>query len=590
MPLEITVRERDAAEGGEPRPTAWRPYLEIRLDQGGNLRQTTSDGRIDDDTDLAGGGGAAIRRALVEKHVVVGRVPGTGVFLDHHTVSRRHAELFCDPFGRHWVRDLGSTNGTYVNGELITERVLQPADEIGIGDFTLTFLLEAAPEASRPRARVHAEDDGPTWVRTLRDAEPPRVSAEHLHTVMQLSRTLITIEDPRERMAALVRLMVRREIHGKMAVALRLQGDTQVPLTQALQTGGEPMDEVPDLSRRVLRALRETHEPVLAGNVIDTRSTLQSAGLTVSREVMAQWVVACPLLPTRSPSGEIDAIYVVLPPECGSPEWLRLIQLATEVYAQSEAAWAARRHAEAHAAIERELDTARQIQEALLPKKLDFPGLRAAVGFEPCKWVGGDYVDAVPMPDGRVLFAVADVCGKGLQAALITSSLRTIVRATADGRALSAIMERVNEHFCEWLPEHSFVTMVAVAIDPATGELECVNAGHPPALIAGEGGRLRALRSELNPALGMAPAKMFAERSRLARDEVLALYTDGITEARDPSREMFGQVRLAELFAALRAPSLDLGAIAAGLGRAIDEFRGAGLPEDDRAFLLARRG
>src|SRR6185369_11461397 len=163
--------------------------------------------------------------------------------------------------------------------------------------------------------------------------------------------------------------------------------------------------------------LRQTRgEPVLAGNLVNNPSSGASVDLTMSRDVMALWVVACLLRAPRPDSDELDALYVTLPPECGSVEWLSLIQLATEVYAQSELAWTARKHAEANFAIERELETARQIQQGLVPKKLDFARLDVTVGFEPCKWVGGDYVDAMLMPDGRILLAVADVCGKGLQA------------------------------------------------------------------------------------------------------------------------------------------------------------------------------
>jgi sigma-B regulation protein RsbU (phosphoserine phosphatase) len=71
----------------------WRVSLEIRLNDG-----PTS------------------RRVLTESHLVIGRVPGVQILLDHHTVSRRHAEMYCDPFGRWWIRDLDSTNGTLVNG------------------------------------------------------------------------------------------------------------------------------------------------------------------------------------------------------------------------------------------------------------------------------------------------------------------------------------------------------------------------------------------------------------------------------------------------------------------------------------------
>src|ERR1700722_17686216 len=89
--------------------------------------------------------------AFLEMHLAgeptTRRVPGVGLLLDHHTVSRRHAEMVCDPFGRWWIRDLGSTNGTTLGGDPIAgERVLSPGDTIGIGDYALVFSIESAAE------------------------------------------------------------------------------------------------------------------------------------------------------------------------------------------------------------------------------------------------------------------------------------------------------------------------------------------------------------------------------------------------------------------------------------------------------------
>lgn len=568
-PIRVTEGQEKASEviSLDPVGAAWKGYLEIRLN-----------------------GGTMSRRLLSEPHLVIGRIPGVQILLDHHTVSRRHAEMFCDPFGRWWIRDLASTNGTLVNDEPVTERVLQPSDKIAIGDFQLTFVVEPFTDGRGQRGAVPLEDDKPTAIRTLLDFDQPRISAEHLRTLMEFSRKLITVDDPRERLAELLKLMIRTELHGSLAVALRIRGAHSVMLTRPYRPGASPPDEQPYISRRVLQTLRETREPVLAGNLVNGPEG-GSVELTMSREVMQLWVVACPLGPARPDADELDVLYVTLPPECGSVEWLSLIQLAAEVYAQSEEAWKVRKHAQEHTAIERQLETARQIQRGLLPKKLDFAALDVSVGFEPCRWVGGDYVDTVPMADGRILLAVADVCGKGLQAALITSSLHTMVRATADGRSLTELMERVNSHFCDWLPAYSFVTMVVVAIDPATGEMECVNAGHPPVLIANDRGQLRHLQSAVNPALGMSPGPMESERARLEPGDVLAMYTDGLTEARNPSKEMLGQERLGEQLVAIRmaAGAEGLAVMATGITRMLDEFRGDQMPEDDRAFLLARR-
>jgi phosphoserine phosphatase RsbU/P len=547
----------------------WRVYLEIRLN-----------------------GGAASRRVLTESHLVIGRVPGVQLLLDHHTVSRRHAEMYGDPFGRWWIRDLESTNGTVVNGELVTEHPLQPGDRVSIGDFSIAFCLESTDQSRPSRGAITYEDDQPTALRLLVDFEPPRLAAEHLHTLLQFSQRLIAVESSEERIDALCQLMVRSDFHGTAAVVLRLQPDgTTTPLSQTYLPGPLISSEQPYISRRVLAKVRETNEPVISGNVSSRASSGISVELTMSREVMALWVVACPL---RVLGDALDVLYVTLPPDCGSPEWLQLFALAGEVHHQSEEAWTARRHAQVHAAIERELVTARQIQDALVPKKqkLDFRGLDVCVDFHPCKWVGGDYVDALPMPDGRVLFTVADVCGKGLQAALVTSSVHTMVRASVDVQpSLSALVERVNRHLCEWLPPHSFVTMVAVAIDPATGEIECVNAGHPPVLIVDREGDLRALQSAVNPALGMERLTMESERAVLEFGDMLAMFTDGLTELRNSSKEMLGLERLGEGFSHICAarPGEGSAEIAEALRRMLDEFGGDQLPEDDRAFLLAQR-
>ena len=557
----------DTPATSSPASSPWKGYLEIRLNNG-----------------------SVSRRVLSESHVVIGRVPGVQLLLDHHTVSRRHAEMFCDPFGRWWIRDLGSTNGTLVNDEPVTEKVLQPSDKIAIGDFMLAFFLEPKIETRSPRGAIALDDDKPTAIRTLMDFDPPRIAAEHLRNLMEFSRRLISVEDPQERLAQLCQLMIGKEFRGSLAVALRIRGGTPTMLSRPFRPSSHQTDGNPYISRRVLSKLLETREPVLAGNLASPGpGGPPSVELTMSRDVMALWVVACPL---AIQDDEMDVLYVTLPPDLGSVEWLSLIALAAEVFQQSESAWTARRHAQAHAAIERELDTARQIQRGLVPKKHDFPGFDVAIAFEPCKWVGGDYVDVVPMPDGRMLFAVADVCGKGIQAALVTSSVHTMVHATADGgSSLPEMMERVNKHLCEWLPPHSFVTMVAIAVDPVTGESECVNAGHPPPIAVSGSGALRFLQSAINPALGVAITTMESQRGMLATSDVLLLYTDGLTELRNMSKDMLGQERLGDGFLriCMNDGAKGVSAISTGLRQLLEAFRGDQLPEDDCAFLLVRR-
>lgn len=534
-------------------------------------------------------GGTPTRRRLAESHLVIGRVPGVQLQLEHHTVSRRHAEMFRDPFGRWWIRDLGSTNGTTIGSEPVQERVLSPGDRIALGDYTLLFGVEGDAGVPESTDLPPYDDDNPTVLRKLVDLEPPRIAANHLRTLLKFSRRLLDLEDPGARLDELCELIIGADFCADVAVVIRVKGNRFAERSRPhrpLRMGQPRIGARPYISRRVLDMLHETRQPVLATNAVDHRRDLAVEITSGGAEL---WIIACPFYVDRG-RDVMDVLYAQVPRGCATAEWLSLFALAGEVYQQSEAAWGARRHEQAHAAIERELCTARQIQRGLLPRRLVAPGLDVALGFDPCKWIGGDYVDVVHLPDGRVLFAVADVCGKGLQAALVGASLHTMVRATSDNSpTLSELVERVNRHLCGWLPSHSFVTMVAVMIDPANGALQCINAGHPPVMVVDRCGELRCLQDAQNPALGIAPVTMSVESDRMLPGDVLTMYTDGLTELRNAQREMLGQDRLGAELLDICAAHRTAGAVAEALTAFLEGFRGDDLPEDDRTFLVACR-
>ncbi len=543
----------------------------------------------DVELEFEGGKVERLPRAMLDQHATIGRTPGLSLTLDHDTVSRKHAEIFCDPFGRWWIRDLGSTNGTSVNGERVAERVLRPGDRVGIGDYRLRFQVGSLPEARMAGTSLEDTLDGtaaPSWMRTLRDIEPPQLSASHLSTLMSYSRRLLVLENSQERLDSLCELLVTDEFHALVALIVRISPGDPSRILAGPRRPAHVAEDPPYVSRTVLRQVIETQEAVLGTNLPQVNPGLE---LTISAEVSPLATIAVPI---HKEEAFTDVLYCNLPPHFGRSDWLALVALAAEVFSQSEMNWAARRHAQQHAAIERELETARLIQQALVDKNPFYPGLEIGIGFEPCRWVGGDYVDTVKLADGRILATVADVCGKGLQAALVTFSIHTMIRAMADyDRTVPQILERLNQHLCDYLPDDSFVTMVSIAIDPRTGVIEYVNAGHPPALVFDELGVCRALGSGENPALGLTPCSFSAQTDRISPGEALLLYTDGLTELKDGTGEMLGGDRLAANFAriykALRGGTIEqAGQQLTGM---LDAYRGDEFPEDDRAFLLARR-
>ncbi|HEX4719661.1 MAG TPA: PP2C family protein-serine/threonine phosphatase, partial [Thermoleophilaceae bacterium] len=200
---------------------------------------------------------------------------------------------------------------------------------------------------------------------------------------------------------------------------------------------------------------------------------------------------------------------------------------------------------------EQELEVARLIQQHFLPKELpDLPGWHVAAYYRPAREVGGDFYDVIPLSDGRVGFVVGDVTDKGVPAALVMSATRSVLRASAQ-RLIEpgVVLERVNEHLCPDMPEKMFVTCLYGVLDVATGRLRFANAGHDLPYVKTAGGVVE-LRARGMP-LGLMPGMAYEEKEIILEpgDSVL-LHSDGIVEAHDPERAMFGFPRLKETVAA----------------------------------------
>ena len=198
--------------------------------------------------------------------------------------------------------------------------------------------------------------------------------------------------------------------------------------------------------------------------------------------------------------------------------------------------------------LEGELHVAQLIQQNFLPKKLpDLPGWHVAAFYRPARAVGGDFYDFIELPDGLLGIVVGDVTDKGVPAALVMAATRSVLRASAQ-RLVSPgeVLERINEHLCPDIPPKMFVTCLYGVLDPATGHLRYANAGHNLPYVRTEGGVVE-LRATGMP-LGLMPGMTYEEKeATLAPGESVLLHSDGLAEAHNPEREMFGTPRLAEL-------------------------------------------
>ena len=552
-----------------PPATVPRPYLEIRQE-----------------------GAAPLKKAVSKEPgtAVIGRGAGCDVVLNHPSVSRKHAELVHLPGGGWRVRDLQSRNGTRVNELPVTEQTLYPGDLLQIGQFLLR-LVDVDQASSLGLGRTPATDDTPTYSITLfRNFEPPRIAASQISSILAFGRELLGTADGAARLARLVHLAVGDELGGWWSYALRVTKDPQALDPVNLcdpQTSAAGQNRDPHVSRSVLRSVVTNNEAVVANNLAQLEH--HQADVSIAADTAAYSAVACPLA-----SGEhtMDLLYVILPPRLGSVEWMTLLSLAVEQYRQAEAIWTSRAAAEARAVLDKEMMMARDVQARTLPRNADVPTLDWALRFEPSLTVCGDYVDVIPREDGTVLLAIADVAGKGMQAALTAASLHATFHTTARmGLPLSGMVAAVNQHFQEFLPEASFVTAAALLFDPRTGEGQCVNCGHLPVLVVNKDGTVREIDGGDNQPLGVLEGAVQSSGFHIDVGEWAVLYTDGLSEMSNPAGQMLGVRPLSARLGRLCAESEHCTAeeLAKRLTDWLDEYRGSAPPTDDRTFMIARR-
>jgi serine phosphatase RsbU (regulator of sigma subunit) len=237
--------------------------------------------------------------------------------------------------------------------------------------------------------------------------------------------------------------------------------------------------------------------------------------------------------------------------------------------------------------LEHELEIGRVIQESILTKQIPvLPGWQIIVHWQPARAVGGDFYDFLASPDGRLGLLIADVTGKGVPAALIMAVTCTMLRTVVETEiSPGAVLQRVNSLLCQFMPPNMFVTCLYGLLDPSSGLLRFANAGHNlPMMIAQ--GVVQELRATGMP-LGLLPGMTYEENEVcLQPGDGLLLYTDGIVEAHNSNREMFGSPRLQACLAEISFKPEVVNHLLARLA----EFTGSDWEqEDDVTFVVLAR-
>jgi sigma-B regulation protein RsbU (phosphoserine phosphatase) len=236
---------------------------------------------------------------------------------------------------------------------------------------------------------------------------------------------------------------------------------------------------------------------------------------------------------------------------------------------------------------DREMQIAREIQQSLFPESCPtVPGFEVFALSLPCHEVGGDHYDFIPLPGGRLALAIADVSGKGAPASILMASVHASLRALAGTAPPAGLMQRINRFLFDNTQANRYATVFYAELDPASRRLSYVNGGHiPPYRVTPRGDEDRL--SAGGPALGVIEDAVYeAADVALEAGDLVAMVTDGVTEAASPADEEFGDESVIEVLRKSRGASAE-GALR-GLVDAVHAWTGPVGCADDLTALVLR--
>jgi serine phosphatase RsbU (regulator of sigma subunit)/pSer/pThr/pTyr-binding forkhead associated (FHA) protein len=500
-------------------------------------------------------GPLAGRLFTLERDVtIIGRNPECDVVLQPKSVSRRHAAIVRKE-GGFLLRDMGSTRGTYVNGQKITNPVmLQDGNTIQIGELLLAFSsrLVQISDGDEEQSTVYAAIDvvNQSSSKNL-PVVRPEVKLRALRLISQeLGGTLVLSELLDRVFNSLFELFPRAE---RGFVLVRDQAsDTLVPEAIRSRTGS-PGELT--ISKTVLNRVLNEGQAILSKDLAKEFPESASVSESEIRSLMCvplldqeRKPIGIMQIDTRDGRGRFDQDDLDL-----------LVAVASQISVAVE-------NARLHKALvrqremEQELLFARQVMCALLPERpASVPGYEFWAYYEPARHVGGDYYGFFPMrhpstPGEAPCWAVAvgDVVGKGMPAALLTAKLSGEVRLFLQGDPDPAwVVGQLNHQFDDGGVLDLYITFLLVILDIRQHRLKLVNAGHPCPLIRRRNGHLEEVgRSGSGLPLGITPGFPYEViETTLEPGETIILYTDGVTDAMNAANDRFGDARLRQAIA-----------------------------------------
>ncbi len=492
---------------------------------------------------------------------LIGRQDNNHLVLRDNRASRNHARIVFED-GQYWVEDLNSRNGITVNGEKLPRAVLAEGSVVGFG----------------------VEESYELIFRTMRPVGPrtsaPTTGLKRLRSILEVARTLSGS------------LSTDHVLTSLLEAAMSVTG---------CERGFVLLREGKGLAMRIGR---DAAGAVLGEQDLKVPPEVLCASLDRRRELLSMTVedyghiVCVPLLRVSMAGGEETAVLGSVKDSVGvlylearqgradlsgtSGELLQSLAVEASMILENARLIVQERLKER---MERELDLARTIQRDLLPDQFPATGWFRACGVSVSSaQVGGDYFDLMPVGEDRWAAVLADVSGKGVSSALLASFLQGVfLAATGETTSAATVLERVNRFLLHRTNGEKYATLVLVTMDKA-GRLVWVNAGHCRPLLWRRTGEVFELRSAGLPVGMLEEATWETYRQQAVPGDLMVLYSDGCSEARNAAGEMFGVRRVGETLMAYAPQGAQ--AVANGLRREVEAFAAGEEQGDDLTVLV----
>jgi serine phosphatase RsbU (regulator of sigma subunit)/pSer/pThr/pTyr-binding forkhead associated (FHA) protein len=514
----------------------------------------------------------------------IGRSSTNSLVLNQMVVSRSHAEVLVRD-GEYILRDLGSKLGTYLNGTRVEEKKLSSGDRIQLGGPQgISLVFEQGDLLQSLLSNLETRSEISLPVRGFKDIGMLLATFQALSSISLLDELLSLIVD------------TAIELTGTERGFIMLKDkSSELSFRCARASHRRPLDgSLFQTSRRIPGEVFKTGR-CIAINDLDFSATSEEHGATRQLGLRSIYCVPLRYMPLKdsdSLSGTqgIENIGVLYVDSQKTHVGLSQTQINALETLATEAAVAIHnarlyRDSQEKRRMEEQLAIARELQQALLPKSdEELSYVRISCHNLPCHEVGGDYFDYFELGDGRFCFALGDVAGKGISAALLATAVQGIFSSQSFADAsLSAIVSNLNRNLKKRGMGNRFVTSFFGILDPE-GNCNYVNAGHNPPLLLHPDGTMEELAAG-GTVLGLFAGMQYESGTiTLQPEDHLVLFTDGVVEALSTAGEEFGQQRLITLLKNnARAPTPDL---LARLRDAVLSFSAHAPQHDDISMMV----